>query len=73
MNFLGKITSKVVKQPAKPQLAPELLALQKASQNAFKQNLDNVAKGLPEVVKGQQDAMKGLSALSEQIKATLPK
>ena len=73
MNFLGKITSKVVKQPAKSQLAPELLALKKETQNALKQNLDNVAKGLPEVVKGQQDAMKGLSALSEQIKATLPK
>ena len=73
MGFLGKITSKVVKQPAKPQLAPELLALQKASQNAFKQNLDNIAKGVPEAVKGQQDAMKGLAALSDQIKATLPK
>ena len=73
MSFLGKITSKVVKQPAKPQLAPELLALQKASQNAFKQSLDDMTKGVPEAIKGHQDALKGLSALSEQIKATLPK
>ena len=73
MSILGKITSKVVKQPAKAQLAPELLALQKASQNAFKQNLDDVAKGVPETIKGHQDALRGLSALSEQIKATLPK
>lgn len=71
MSFLGKITSKVVKQPAKSQLAPELLALQKASQNAFKQNLDNVTKGVPDMVKGHQDALKGLSALSDQIKATI--
>lgn len=73
MGILGKITSKVVKHPAKTPLPPDLVALQKASQNAFKQNLDNVTKGVPEAVKGHQDALKGLAALSDQIKATLPK
>lgn len=72
MSFLKKVTS-IAKQPPKTQLPTDALALQQKTKAFFKENLDNVAKGVPDVVKSQQEAMKGLSALSEQIKATLPK
>ena len=73
MGFLKKVTSSIVKQPAKTQLTTDALTLQQKTKVFLKENLDNVASGVPDVVKSQQEAMKGLAALSDQIKATLPK
>ncbi len=73
MGFLKKVTSSIVKQPAKVQLPADAIALQQLSKTAFKNSVDDVAKGVADVVKNQQEAMKGLAALSDQIKATLPK
>ncbi len=73
MGFLKKVTSSIAKQPAKTQLPADALALQQKTKAFLKENLDNVASGVPDVVKSQQEAMKGLAALSDQIKATLPK
>ena len=71
MSFLKKITSAVAKTPAKTQVAPEILAMQKGVQNALKQSIDNVSKGLPEIAQNQASAMQGLQQLAQNIKATI--
>ena len=71
MNFLKKITSSVAKTPAKTQVAPEILVMQKGVQSALKQSLDDVSKGLPEIAKNQANAMQGLEQLAQNIKATI--
>ena len=53
MSFLKKVTS-IAKQPPKTQLPTDALALQQKTKAFFKENLDNVAKGVPDVVKSHQ-------------------
>ena len=54
MGFLKKVTSSIVKQPAKVELPADALALQQKTKAFLKENLDNVANGVPDVVKAQQ-------------------
>lgn len=73
MAFLGKLPSLIAKKPVTTQISADVLASQKTLNALFNDNLKNVQDGIPDVVKSQKEALKGLTALSEQIKATLPK